>query len=799
MDKNVTVGPGAVGKSLLRLEDGPLLRGTAQFIDDLKPEGHLHVAFLRSALASARVEHVDTAEARGAPGVVAVFTGSDLHGSCAPMRVHLTTPGAVAPDRPIIADDRVRFVGEIMAAVVAGSRYQAEDALELIQIDLDPLPPVVAFEDAMAAGAPLVHESVPKNQYFLGHRTMGDVEKAFAEADVVVDGEVVHPRVSAAPMEGRGVIASPDGTGGVVTWSSTQAPHLVASAIAESLGMAEAQVRVIASDVGGGFGLKAHVQVEEILLSWIALKLQRTVKWIEDRSEHLQAANHARDQKISFTASVRKDGRVLGLRATVLSSIGAYGIRPHGPLLDPMTCAGLIPGPYDIRDYEYDTYALATNKCPEGPYRGVGMVTAVLVHERLMDLIAARLGIDPADVRRRNFVQPEQMPYTAATGHPYESGDYPAALEAALTTFDYARIRDEQAKERASGRLVGIGLGSYVEFTGAGSSTFKGRGMVGIPGTDTARVWVDDEGRVRVQTSCPAIGQGVQTTIAQVAAARMGIDPESVIVEQTDTGKVGNGTGSFMSRSSVTAATSTYRAATQLREEVLNAASWRLDQPVDRLSIAGTAILVDGQEAGMTLGQLAAADPSDNGGHRLDVSVTYDPVQASHPYATHACLVEVDPGSGAVQIRRYVIAEDCGTMINPMIVNGQVAGGVAQGIGAVLLEEITYGDDGQLLSGSFMDYLLPTASEVPAVEIQHLVTPSTVHELGTKGIGEGGTIGATAALANAIADALSVTDGTLPFTPARVLEILWRRESPPRAGGLSEPDPAAPPFRTKSR
>jgi carbon-monoxide dehydrogenase large subunit len=456
----------------------------------------------------------------------------------------------------------------------------------------------------------------------------------------------------------------------------------------------------------------------------------------------------------------------------VLSSIGAYGIRPHGPLLDPMTCAGLIPGPYDIRDYEYDAYAIATNKCPEGPYRGVGMVTAVLAHERLMDLIAARLEIDPADVRRRNFVTAAQMPYTAATGHPYESGDYAATLEAALAALDYRGARSEQARARASGRLVGIGIGSYVEFTGAGSSTFKGRGMVGIPGTDTARVWVGEDGRVRVQTSCPAIGQGVQTTLAQVAAAELGVDPRSVIVEQTDTAMVGRGTGSFMSRSSVTAATSTHRAAKQLREEILNAASWRLDQPVERLGIAGSALLVDGALAGLTLGQLAAADPLENGGHRLDVSVTYDPVQASHPYATHACLVEVDPGSGAVEIRRYVVAEDCGTLINPMIVDGQVAGGVAQGIGAALLEEIRYGADGQLLSGSFMDYLIPTAAEMPTVEIAHLVTPSTVHELGTKGVGEGGTIGSTAAVANAVADALSVPDGRLPFSPDRVLAIL---------------------------
>jgi len=768
-------GSDPVGRSLLRLEDEPLLRGGARFIDDLKPDRHLQVALYRSPVASARIRSVDVTAARQAPGVVAVYTGADLDGSCAAMRVHLTTPGALAPDRPVVARDRVRFVGEIIAAVVADDRYRAEDALELIQPQLDPLPAVLTFEDAMPEGAFWVHTDVPKNRYFVGRRSFGDVAAAFAAADVVVDGDVVHPRVTAAPMEGRGVVAAPDGSGGVTAWTSTQAPHAVGEAIAESLGLDPKDVRVIASDVGGGFGLKAHVQVEEILLSWIALRLNRPVKWIEDRSEHLQAANHARDQRIRFSAAVRKDGRVLGLRATVLSSIGAYGIRPHGPLLDPMTCAGLIPGPYDIRDYEYDSHAIATNKCPEGPYRGVGMVTAVLTHERLMDLIAVRLGLDPADVRRRNLVRPEQMPYTAVTGHPYESGDYPAALEAALRAIDYPRARADQDAARRHGRLVGIGVCSFVEFTGAGSSTFVGRGMVGIPGTDTARVWVDGGGRVRVQTSCPAIGQGLQTTLAQVAAAQLGVDAESVIVEQTDTGKVANGTGSFQSRSSVTAATSTHRAARQLREEILSAASWRLDQPVERLVIRGSRVVVDGEEAGISLEQLARLTPSDRGGHELDASVTYDPVQASHPYATHVCVVEVDRGSGRVEIKRYVVAEDCGTVINPMIVEGQVMGGVAQGVGAVLLEEIRYGADGQLLTGSFMDYLIPTAGEVPTVEITHLDTPSTVHELGTKGIGEGGTIGATAAVANAIADALSVPDGTLPFTPERVLSLIRQK------------------------
>ncbi len=766
---------GAIGQSLWRVEDAALLRGTARFIDDVRPSGVLHVALLRSPLAHARIRGVDASAARGTAGVAAVFTAADLEGWCSAMKVHLTTPGVVVPEWPIIATGKVRYVGDILAAAVAVSRYRAEDALERIDADLEQLPAVSTFEDAMAEDAPAVHDLVPGNRYHFGHRSMGDVESAFGRADVVVEGSVTHPRVSGAPMEGRGVVAQPDDAGGIVVYTSTQAPHAVAEAIAESLGLPLERVRVIASDVGGGFGLKAHVYVEEVLVAAIALRLGQPVKWVEDRSEHLQSANHARDQRITFTAAVRKDGRVLGLRAEVLSNIGAYAIRPHGPLLDPLTCAGLITGPYDVQDYEYDSYALVTNRCPQGPYRGVGMVTAVLTHERLMDLVAARLGMDPAEVRRRNLVRSDQMPYTGPTGHPYESGDYPAALEQALTAFDYPRARAEQARARAAGRLWGIGIGTYVEFTGAGSSTFVGRGMVGIPGTDSARLWVDGDGRVRVQTSCPAIGQGVQTTLAQVAASALRMDAHALVVEQTDTGRVAQGTGSFQSRSSVVAATAAHRAATTLRTQILEAAAWRLDQPPERLSIGGSEVLVDGLPAGLTLAELANADPAENGGHSLDVAVTYDPVQASHPYATHVCAVEIDPGTGGVEIKRYVIAEDCGTVINPAIVDGQVAGGVAQGVGAVLLEEIAYSGEGQLLSASFMDYLLPTSGESPEVEISHLVTPSTVHELGTKGIGEGGTIGSTAAVANAIADAVSTTEAVLPFTPARILALLEGR------------------------
>jgi carbon-monoxide dehydrogenase large subunit len=759
------VGP--IGRSLKRLEDRRFLRGDGEFVDDLAAVAH--VAFVRSPIASGRITGLDTNAARAARGVLGVFTADDIDGSCLPLTVHLTTPGAVSPPRPILAIDRVRFAGEMIAAVVADSRYGATDAVELVRPEIEPQTAVVTFDDALAENAPLVDEAVPENVFYLGHRSYGDVDGAFEGADMVVEGEVTHPRVSPAPIECRGVVAVPDGGGGVAVWTSTQVPHLVAEAIAECLRIDLAKVRVVAADVGGGFGVKAQVYPEEILIAWIALRLNTAVKWIETRSEHMQAASHARDQTVKFSAAVRKDGRVLGLRATIFSSIGAYGIRPFGPLLDPLGTASLMTGPYDIRNYEYDTYALATNKCPEGPYRGVGMVTAVLAHERLMDLVAARLGMDPVDVRRVNFVTQAQMPYASVTGHPYESGDYAAALDAALRAFDYAGARAEQARARGEGRLLGIGIGSYVEYTGAGSSTFQRRGMADIAGIDAARVWLAEDGHVHVQTTCPAMGQGSETTFAQVAAAGLGVAAESVVVERTDTAAVGRGTGSFMSRGSVTAATSAYRAAGLLREAILNAASYRLDQPVERLSIDGSSVLVEGEAAVLTLAQLAKGNNRD---HELDVSVTYDAVQASHPYATHACMVEVDRDTGAVRVLRYVVAEDCGVLINPTIVEGQVVGGVAQAVGAALMEEVAYVPDGELRSGTFLDYLIPSIGEAPFVEVEHLVTPSTVHELGTKGVGEGGTIGGTAAVANAIADVLSLTDVTLPLTPDRLVALI---------------------------
>jgi carbon-monoxide dehydrogenase large subunit len=761
-----------IGESTPRLEDPPLLRGAAAFVGDLRESGMVHVAFLRSPVAHARITGVALEDALASDGVMGAFAAEAVRSDCDPFRVHVTTPGVIAPDRLLLADERVRYVGEPVALVVAQTRYLAEDAVDRIRFDFEMLPTVGDSRRALEPGAPLVHDSVPDNVYFRAERAFGDVERAFAAADAVVEATVVHPRVAAAPIECRGVLARPGPGDGVTVWSSTQCPHIVAEAIGECCRLDDGLVRVVTPEVGGGFGLKAHVYPEEATVAWLALKLGCPVMWLEDRSEHLQGASHARDQRISFRAALRSDGSVLGLDVRIISDIGAYGIRPHGPLLDPMTTAGLVPGPYKIENYRYETIAVATNRSPEGPFRGVGMATAALTHERLMDVIAARLDLDPAEVRRRNFIPVERMPYTTVTGHPYESGNHGAALEIALLAFDYAGALEQRAQARADGRLVGIGIGSYVEFTGGGSATFVGRGMVGIPGVDTARLWIDAAGTVRVQSSSPAIGQGSRTTLAQVVAAAVGVDIDQVVVEQTDTAAVSRGTGTFMSRSSVGTATAAHRAGGLLRSAILTEASRVLGHASDALAISGETVVptTDGGP-GLRLSELMER-LSDDSRRSLDVEVTYDPPSAAHPLASHICLLEVDPDTGGVRILRYVVGEDCGYQINPVLVEGQVHGGIAQGLAAVLSEEIVYGDDGQLLTASFMDYLIPTATEVPMVDIRHLETPTPVHDLGAKGIGEGGTIGATAAVANAVADAIGAASIELPLSPTRIIEAL---------------------------
>jgi aerobic carbon-monoxide dehydrogenase large subunit len=761
------------GRRMPRPGDDPLLRGEAKYVGDLHPEGVLHVALVRSPYPHAMLESIDAAVASSLPGVVLVATGRDIHPEHPPLHTILAAD-INSPDRPLLAVEKAKFAGEAVVAVVAESRYVAEDAAALVDIRWRPFPPVTDPSEALGESAALIHDDVPGNRYARRQLDVGDVEAALAAAELVIEREVVHPRISGAPMECRGVLAVPHGTA-MTVWLSSQNPHSVHEAIVRVLGIAAEDLNVIVPEVGGAFGLKGHVYPEDILVPWLALKVNRPVRWLEDRSEHMQCSNHSRDQRVQIRAGFTRDGRLLGLAAKVTSDVGAYGVHPMGPLLDVNTCSGLIPGPYDLRNYSFDSSAVATNKAPGGAFRGVGMTTAVLTHERMMDIAAHELAIDPAEIRRRNFIPPQSMPYTTTTGHPYESGDFTAALETALAAFGYEQARAEQREARGEDRAVGIGIASYVEVTAGGSRTFVGRGMVDVHAVDSARIRLAEGGRIRVQSTCPDLGQGSNTTFAQVAAEILGVDIELVTVEHTDTAQVPLGFGTGMSRSSVAGATGVERAAAQLREVLLETASSRLGVDDEELTVRGDAICrIDDGEAAITLAELAAAI-EEEGGVPVVAEATYDPVQASHPFATHVCMVEVNRDTGHVELLRYVVAEDCGRVINPLIVDGQIHGGSAQGIASALLEELRYSEDGQLLTASFMDYLLPTAWDVPTFEIRHMETPSTNHQLGTKGAGEGGTIAAPAAIANAVADALGVEVNRLPVSPQRVLELLEQR------------------------
>jgi carbon-monoxide dehydrogenase large subunit len=766
-----------VGRSVLRPGDDALLRGDAKYVGDLHPEGLLHVALVRSPHPHALIESIDYSAAEAQPGVVLVATGREIHSRHPLLHTVLDAPDINSPDRPLLAVEKAKFAGEAVAAVVAESRYAAEDAAARVEIRWRVLPPVTDPDEAVRTGAPLVHDDVPSNTYARRQVVAGDPEGRLAAADVVIEREIVHPRIIGAPMECRGVLAVPHGTA-MTVWVSSQNPHSIHEAIVRVLGINPDELNVIIPEMGGGFGLKGHVYPEDILIPWLALEIGRPVRWLEDRSEHMQCSNHSRDQRVRIRAGFDADGRIRGVAAEVMTDVGAYGVHPMGPLLDLMTCSTMIPGPYDLRDYSFDSAAIVTNKAPGGAFRGVGMTTAALVHERMMDIAARELGLDPADIRRRNLIPVTEMPYTTAMGHPFESGDFSAALEAALGGFDYERARAEQRAARAEGRALGIGIASYVEFTAGGSRTFKARGMIDVHAFDTSRILLSEGGRIRVQSSCPDLGQGSHTTFAQVAAETLGLDIELVTVEHTDTARVSTGFGTGQSRSSVTGATAVKHAAEQLREEMLRAAAWCVGIDAEELTIGGAVIrhASDGRPV-MSLEDLAAQALRDRGGVPLQAEATYDPVQASHPFATHVCLVEVDRESGQVELLRYVVAEDCGRVINPLIVDGQIQGGSAQGIASALLEELRYSDDGQLLTSSFMDYLLPTAWDVPSFEIHHMETPSTNHELGTKGAGEGGTIAAPGAVANAVADALEVEVNRLPVSPQRVRELL--EEHPP--------------------
>jgi carbon-monoxide dehydrogenase large subunit len=749
---------------MLRVEDPPLLTGAATFVDDLNPVGTVHARFLRSPAAHATIEALELETARAMPGVHGVFGAGDL--GLAPLHPPVTNPLAFSPPRPLLADPVVRFVGEPVAVAAADSSYLAEDALAAIALKLRPLP--VAC-DPREADAPVLHPDGP-NVLYDNFVETGDVAGAFAQADVVIERSFRNPRYSAAPMEPRAALAVPDGEG-LRIWSSTQIPHVLSRVTAELLGMPREKVRVTVPSVGGGFGQKAHAYPEEILVAWLALQLGRPVKWVEDRNENLLASSHARDQYVTVKLAADAEGRLLALDADVVCDAGAYGVYPHGPILEALGTPAMIPGPYRLERYRARSRSVATNKCPEGAYRGVGLPVSALVHERMMDVLAGEMGLDRAEVRRRNLISSDELPYTTVSHQHYDSGDYLQALELALQAVGYAQFEAERAQAKQRGRLLGLGLASYVEYSAMGSMVFHGRGMVGIPGVDRAWLSIGADGEITVTTTMPSMGQGLATTFAQMTAEALGVEPQAVRVSQPDTAEgPGEGTGTFASRTAVLGGGAIEICAKQLIERLMQDASDRLEVSIDDLELRHGHVGVRGSPSRQVgFGELATGHTA-----RYSVEGAFDPGSTTYPYATHACVVEVDRATGNVKILRYVVAEDCGRVINPMIVEGQAHGAVAQGIGGALYESLIYDETGQLVNASFMDYLLPTASELVNLQLEHLEIPAPGSPNGAKGVGEGGTLAPGAALANAVSDALGAEFNELPLTPERVREAAAR-------------------------
>jgi carbon-monoxide dehydrogenase large subunit len=736
-------------------------------VDDIRLPRTVHARFVRSPMAHARVKGVETAAARAAAGVVAVMVGADI--DVGPLTPPLATPGVLALPQDVLARSVVRFAGEPFAVVLADSPYAAEDAADLVAADFDPLPVVVDPEQAVLTDAPPVHAGLP-NVTFERSFTAGDVDHALATAEVRFERRLRSHRSAAAPLEPRGLLVAPEGDGLCVR-ASTQAPYMLRDVLAELLDLEPDLVRVVGVSVGGGFGQKAHVYIEDVAVAWLALHLGRPVKWIEDRGENLLASGHARDQIIDVRAAADAQGRLLALDVDLLVDVGAYGPYAHGHIIEAAGTPGMIPGPYRLPAYRYRTRAVCTNKVPLGGYRGVGMPLATFVHERVMDVIAAELALDKVEVRRRNLLTPRDLPYTSLGGHRYDSGDYPAALSVAADRIGAATFEDERREARAAGRLIGLGFASFTEFTAPNAAVFRARGMLAVRGDDAAHVALDADGRATVWTTLPPIGQGSLTTFAQITADAIGLPLEAVNVAHADTGVGGlNGTGTAMSRSAISGGGAIMLASAEITRRLREDAADELEAaPEDMIVVDGNVEVRGAPGHGLTIAGLVRRAMPD----RYRVSSAFDPEAVTYAYATHACCVEIDPDTAGVWILRYVVAEDCGRIINPAIVDGQVRGGVAQGIGGALHELHHYDEDGQLQTASFMDYLVPTAREIPGVQVVHLGVPTT-SPTGARGVGEGGAVGSPAAVANAVSDALGVECNELPITPERVWQALRR-------------------------
>ena len=768
----IAAAPQFMGVRIRRREDPALITGEGKYTGDLQLDGMVYMAVVRSPYPHARVRSIDTSAAKALPGVLTVLTGADLNPQMGAVLPAAAAEGDEYIDghttaRTVLATDKVRCVGDPLAVVVAETRYTAADAADAVMVDYEPLPGVSDPEQALAAGAPLLYEEWGTNQAFRWFKSSGDVAAAFANAAKVVEVRLVNQRLIPSAMEPRAVVATYDqATDGLTIWTSTQIPHALRTEVAPILGIAPEQIRVIAPEVGGGFGAKSNVYAEEVIVPYLAKALGRPVKWVATRGEDYLTTSHGRDQINIIRLAADTSGRVLGADLTVIANCGAYYSRVMAAI--PTLTALMMTGVYDIPNARCEAIGVMTNKGINEPYRGAGRPEAAYMIERAMDVLAEELGLEPTAVRRRNFIAPDKFPYKAPMGANYDSGDYERNLNALLEAADYAALRAEQAQRRAAGgKLMGIGLATYVE-------------ICGFDPSESAQVTVDEQAKVTVLSGTSPHGQGHKTAWTQIVADMLQIPPDDITVIHNDTALVPKGFGTYGSRSAAMGGSAVWKNSKTVRERAQEIAAHLLEAAVADVTLENGRFHVVGSPA-VSVGwkEVAAAAYSSGaaGGAPPELSAGEDFASAdqNYPFGAHLAVVEIDPATGAVTIVRYVTMDDCGRVINPLLVEGQVHGGIAQGVGQALLENAAYDESGNLLSGTLMDYNLPRADNFPHFETNRTETPSPLNPLGVKGIGEAAIIGSTPTIVNAVVDALShlgVRHLDMPLTAEKIWHAL---------------------------
>lgn len=764
---------GLVGRPVKRVEDPRLIQGKAVYVDDLNPPGLCHAVVLRSPHAHARIKSIQVDQARAMTGVRAVLAGPDINPHVSMVASPDVMPGQKSPKHTVLALDRVYYVGHAVAVVVAETPTIARDALDRIDVDYDPLPAVTDVEKAVEKGSPLTHPPLGTNVAYTWNLRGGDAAAGFKAADLILRVRMRHPRVIPMPIEPRGCVASwQPGDESLTLWTSTQIPHLIRMLLPKLIGIPEHRLRIVAPEVGGGFGAKLNLYPEEIIVCYLARTLGVPVKWIESRRENAATTIHGRDQIGDYEIAVRKDGALLAIRSRTLADLGAY-LQMGTPAIPTLTGL-MLPGCYTLRGVDIEVTGVHTNKMATDAYRGAGRPEATFTIERIVDIISAELKIDPVEVRLRNFIKPGAFPYKSVAGVTYDSGNYAAALEKAQALANWTQLLKERDAARRAGRLSGVGISTYVEICAFGPSS-----MMSAGGWEWGAVRIEMSGQATVITGATPHGQGQETSFAQIAADRLGLGITDIRVLRGDTSIAPYGRDTYGSRATAIGGTAILMCLDKIIEKARLLAAHLLDSTAKQVEFKGSRFFVRGKPSkALTWKELAAEAYSARNLPKglepgLEASSFFEPPNCTFPFGAHIASVEIDRETGAVSLRKYVAVDDCGNRINPLLVEGQIQGGIAHSIGQALTERTVYGDDGQLLTGEFTDYAIPRASDIPEYVMGATATPSPSNPMGVKGVGEAGTIGAAPAIANAVVDALSplgIRHLDMPFTPERV----WR-------------------------